>query len=262
MILRPLRLDNFVEISTLESQVVSLSLGGHVRWQFRIDLTTPESSTCSSPTSEAIAFNYPPNLADLIDSVEVDVPLSFSALMKHMVSELLLTGERPLLEHLLWRPVMLADVEVLVPALIKSAAVMDQLIVNISYFSALGLIPSHDLEHMLIHLIAVDDDQNHLYGTAKACIELERRRHQYLEYIDRQKRVEPHGQIDELVNRAQHCETVGESSRSQLHNGPGLTDRKHPRARLPQNDTRLASAMPDLLASGMNTEPEYDVPWG
>jgi hypothetical protein len=262
VILQPLKLDNLVEMSTLESQVISFSLGGHVRWQFRIDLTTPESSTCSSPTSEAIAFNYPPNLADLIDSVEVDVPLSFSALMKHMVSELLLTGERPLLEHLLWRPVMLADVEVLVPALIKSAAVMDQLIVNISYFSALGLIPSHDLEHMLIHLIAVDDDQNHLYGTAKACIELERRRHQYLEYIDRQKRVEPHGQIDELVNRAQHCETVGESSRSQLHNGPGLTDRKHPRARLPQNDTRLASAMPDLLASEMNTEPEYDFLWG
>lgn len=65
---------------------------------------------------------------------------------------------------------------------------------------------------MLIHLITIEDDQNHLYETTKACIELEHRRHQYLEYIDRQKRVEPHGQIDKLVNRAQHCETVGESS--------------------------------------------------
>lgn len=75
MILRPLKLDNLIEMSTLESQVVSLNLGGHFRCQFRIDLTTPESSTCSSPTSEAIASNYPPGSADLTDSVEVDVPL-------------------------------------------------------------------------------------------------------------------------------------------------------------------------------------------
>ena len=262
MILRPLRLDNFVEISTLESQVVSLSLGGHVRWQFRIDLTTPESPTCSSPTSEAIAFNYPPDSADLIDSVEVDVPLSFPALIKQIMSKMPFTGERPLLEHLLWKPVTLADVEFPVPAFIKSAVVMDQLVVNIGYFSALGLIPSHDLERMLLYLLTVGDDQSYLYKTTKARIEFERQRRQHLEYIDSQKRVEPCGQLDRVINRVQHFATGVDFSRSRLHNGPGLTDRKHPKVRLPQNGTRLASAMPSLLASEMNTEPEQYSLWG
>jgi hypothetical protein len=182
--------------------------------------------------------------------------------MKQIMGEMPFTGERPLLEHLLWKPVTLADVEVLVPAFIKSAVVIDQLVVNIGYFSALGLIPSHSLERMLIHLLPVGDDQNYLYETTKARIEFECQRRQHLEYIDSQKRVEPCGQLDRVINRVQHFATGVDFSRSRLHNGPGLTDRKHPKVRLPQNDTRLASAMPSLLASEMNTEPEQDFLWG
>ncbi|KAI4688030.1 uncharacterized protein J4E84_004958 [Alternaria hordeiaustralica] len=84
----------------------------------------------------------------------------------------------------------LADVEALVPALIGRHKIMDQLVVNIGYFNARGLIPSSDLEHMLIHILAVGDEQHYLYETTQARIELERLRYQHYERIQRQNRIE------------------------------------------------------------------------
>ncbi|CAG5165309.1 uncharacterized protein ALTATR162_LOCUS6777 [Alternaria atra] len=178
-----------------------------------------------------------------------------------MVSALPVTGERPLLEHLFWNPVTLADLDALVPALIESPVIMDQLVVNIGYFNAYGLIPWPDLEHMLIHLLAVGDDRNHLYETAKARIELERKRRQHVEHVDRQKRVKSFGKTDTIIRSVQHCETIGDFSRSRLHNGPGLTDRKHPKVRLPQNDTRRVSPTHNLLVPETNTRVEHVYMW-
>ncbi|KAI4962187.1 hypothetical protein J4E86_001219 [Alternaria arbusti] len=83
----------------------------------------------------------------------------------------------------------LADVEALVPTLIGRHQIMDQLVVNIGYFNARGLIPSSDLEHMLIHILALGDEQHYLYETTQARIELERLRYQHYERIQRQNRI-------------------------------------------------------------------------
>ncbi|KAI4676545.1 uncharacterized protein J4E88_007463 [Alternaria novae-zelandiae] len=83
----------------------------------------------------------------------------------------------------------LADVEALVPALIGRHKIMDQMVINIGYFNARGLISSSDLEHMLIHILAVGDEQHYLYETTQARIELERLRYQHCERMQRQTRI-------------------------------------------------------------------------
>ncbi|KAG9194237.1 hypothetical protein G6011_04272 [Alternaria panax] len=251
-------------MSTLESRVASLSLGGHIGWQCRIDLALSESSACSSPTSEVYESGHTSD-DDTDDDADdeadiVDASFGLSALVRYMVNSLPTTGERPLLEYFFWNPVTLADVEALVPALIKSSNIMDQLAMNIGYFHAYGRISSPVLERILIHLLAAGDDQNHLYETTKARIELERSRRRHWEYVDRQKRVMNFEKIDIMINSVQHCETIGDFTRSRLHSGPGLTDRKHAKVRLPQN-VRPVGAMPKLLVPEMNTRVEHDFRW-
>jgi hypothetical protein len=79
-----------------------------------------------------------------------------------------------------------------------------------------------------------------------------------LEHIDHYKWIKGHGMTDIVVNNIHHCEMIGDFSRSRLHNGPGLTDRKRPRVRLPQKDTRKVSGPPNLLVLEMTTKVTHD----
>ncbi|KAI4672907.1 uncharacterized protein J4E78_001410 [Alternaria triticimaculans] len=154
----------------------------------------------------------------------------------------------------------LADVEALVPELIGRHKIMDQMVINIGYFNARGLILSSDLEHMLIHILAVGDEQHYLYETTQARIELERLRYQHCERMQRQTRIKDVKGLKKtgrLRSNVQHCESIGDFSRSRLHSGPGLTDRKYPRVRLPPNDTRQVSVIPNLPVSRMDMEVEH-----
>ncbi|KAH6883090.1 hypothetical protein BKA58DRAFT_30206 [Alternaria rosae] len=173
-------------------------------------------------------------------------------------------GERPLLQHMSHHPMTVADVEALVPALMSRRKIMDQLVINIGYFSARSLIPSSDLENMLIHLLVVGDEQHYLYEEAKTRTELERRRYRHFEHMQRQKRIKDIKDLKKKgrqVSSVHHCESIGDFSLSRLHSGPGLTDRKYPRVRLPQNDTRQVSLMPDLSVSGTSTSVEHGNMW-
>jgi hypothetical protein len=248
-------------MSTLESQVASLSLIGYMGWQCVNDLVLSDSSVCSSPTSDTSDLRQ---LSDNGNNDRTDIkhsPPTPPTLLEQMISDLPTAGERPLLQHLIGQPATLSDVESLVPALIGSPKIMGQLVVNIAYYNACGVITPSGLETILIHLLAVGDERHDLYETTKARIELENRRHRHFEQMERQNRIKEFKNTGRRVSSVQHSETIGDFSRSRLHNGPGLTDRKHPKVRLPQNDTRQVSTMPHLLVSDMNTRVEHDHQW-
>ena len=256
-------------VSTLESRVASLSLGGCVGWQSRTDLVFPVSPIAPSPASDPFSLDDTSHqgasdAVGLRASVKEYTPPPLPTLVEQMMRSLPVKGQRPLLQHIARHPMTLADVEALVPALIGRHKIMDQLVVNIGYFNARGLIPSSDLEHMLIHILAVGDEQHYLYETTQARIELERLRYQHYERIQRQNRIKNikgFKKTGRIRSDVQHCESIGDFSRSRLHSGPGLTDRKYPRVRLPQNDTRQVSVIPNLSFSKLNTEVEHDDVW-
>jgi hypothetical protein len=241
--------------------MASLSLIGYMGWQCVNDLVLSDSSACSSPTSDTSDLEQLSSNGTSDGTGIKHSPPTPPTLLERMISDLPTAGERPLLQHLICQPVTLSDVESLVPALIGSPNIMGQLVVNIAYYNACGVITPSDLESILIHLLAVGDERHYLYETTKARIELENRRHRHFEQMQRQKRIKDSKNTARRVSSVEHSETIGDFSRSRLHNGPGLTDRKHPKIRLPQNDTRQVSTMPQLLVSDMNTRVEHDHSW-
>ena len=256
-------------VSTLESRVASLSLGGCIGWQSRTDLVFPVSPIAPSPAPDPSSLDDTSHqgasdAVGLKGSVKEYTLPPLPTLVERMMRNLPVKGQRPLLQHISRHPMTLADVEALVPALIGRHKIMDQLIANIGSFNARGLIPSSDLEHMLIHILAVGDEQHYLYETTQARIELERLRYQHYERMQRQNRIKDvkgFKKTGRLGSNVQHCESIGDFSRSRLHSGPGLTDRKYPRVRLPRNETRQVSKIPNLSVSKMSMEVEHDDLW-
>jgi len=256
---------NLMVVSTLGSRVASLSLGGCVGWQSRIDLVFPVSPITPSPAPDPSSLDVTSHqgasdAVGLRGSVKGYTPPPLPTPVERMMRNLPVKGQRPLLQHISRHPMTLADVEALVPALIGRHKIMDQMVINIGYFNARGLTSSSELEHMLIHILAVGDEQHYLYETTQARIELERLRYQHCERMQRQTRIKDFKgfkKTGRLRSSVQHCESIGDFSRSRLHSGPGLTDRKYPRVRLPPNDTRQVSVIPNLPVSRMDMEVEH-----
>jgi hypothetical protein len=255
-----------MSMSTLEARVASLRLDDDVGWKHLIDLDLSESSTRLSPTSDKSSLdvtssNGTSEEVDLLDGDVRAATLSPTP-VEHIIHNLPTTGPHPLLHHLSHHPVTPADVEALVPALITRTKIMNQLVVNIGYSHACGLILASDLEKILIHILAVGDERHCLYEMTKASIYGELEEHgrrgwwlwdqqqQHVEHIPQhqQRRGRHRGHRQRTGNTdIRHCESIGDFSRSRLHNGPGLTDRKYPKVRLPKGDVRCEGVSKDVL---------------
>jgi hypothetical protein len=81
----------------------------------------------------------------------------------------------------------------------------------------------------------------------------QKRKQQHVEHIPQpqQRRVKHRGHRQRTgTPDIRHCEPVGDFSRSRLHNGTGLTDRKFPKVRLPKADVRCVTVSKIPLSTG------------
>jgi hypothetical protein len=197
--------------------------------------------------------------------------------------------EMTLLSYLHHNAATLTDVEALIPALNDNIAVMSKLADNIGYLytpSSTPTNPSPELEAILGHILAQGDVMHQTYEMTKMhlqycnnqiCqIERQRRRHMRNENMERKlylKTLEWEAEQKRKGLPAPKIETQlrafkvalpnfpspspptnlpkGEDfSRTRLHNGPGLMDRKRPRVHLPPVNTRRIVAMPAAISVG------------
>jgi hypothetical protein len=208
--------------------------------------------------------------------------------------------EMTLLIYLHHNAATLTDVDALIPALNDNIPVMSKLADNIGYFytpSSTPTNPSRELEAILGHILAQSDamyqtyemTNMHLryYNNQLCQVEPQRRRRvhnedkerkQYLKTLKREAEQRRKGlPVPKAQIQLRALQVVlpsltspqaptglakGEDfSRTRLHNGPGLMDRKRPMVRLSQVDTRSTVATPAGISVGKHKSAESDHVW-
>ncbi|KAF1831439.1 hypothetical protein BDW02DRAFT_556906 [Decorospora gaudefroyi] len=261
-------------MSTLVSQMASLKLSkvnDGVSGIF--DLTTPCSTRPSSPVSETSSLEIESDTeSEQVANAEAPIQIPQLTLLQTLVNAIVLAGktrspqETRLLNYLHLTPATPTDVQSIIPTLSHYPAVTDKLATNIAYYHACGAIPNASLDQILQHILAAGDAQQCLYESTKARLSYYCRRvpqHQRVKDMRRLEKQAEHRRqtmpahlkerpghkarpkdrmevADSKASQPPSAESSlgGHFSRTRLHNGPGLSDRKRPKVCLPRNDTR------------------------
>ena len=289
-------------MNKLASQMALSRQSGYSNCKFIIDLTTPDSSRCSSPVSEICDLGY--STGDEAESVEDAAPLPPPTPVQQMVSNLPVSGMSILINYLHDHASTIVDVEALVPAFLYNPAIMNKLAENIGYYSAYGFITSTELEQILVHVLAKGDVRNCFYELIKSQIayfnqeaSLRNPRRQGLEQNEhlvrtgdkkkkkpkrkakqkteaapapnqsaqarpeKEQKPAPVSAPDSDVSETKVNIQTGFFSRSRLHNGPGLYDKKRPIVRLPKHDTQEVWTQPGAKIMGGTLREEKELQW-
>jgi hypothetical protein len=208
--------------------------------------------------------------------------------------------EMTLMSYLYHNAAILTDVEALIPALNENTTVMPELAHNIGYFytpSSTPTNPSPQLEAILGHILTQGDAMHQTYEMSKRHLQYynkrlcqvdlqrcrrgyneDRERKQYLKTLEgeaEQRRKGPPAPKTQMQLRALKVALpslaspqplIGlpkgkDFSRTRLHNGPGLMDRKRPKVRLSQVDTRRTLVTAAGTSVGKHKSAESDHKW-